>query len=223
MVIQDVPRNEKLFIGGDFNDHIGVDSDGYDTAHGGFGFGERNNGGVSVLNFAVAYELLVVNSYFKKKEDHLVTFKSGSLKTQIDYFLLRADSRRFCKDCKMIPSEYLETQHRLLVLDVEFKYLKWKKRRVGDTRVKWWTLTKENAVLLSERITEEGVWKWVEDEDVMWEAMADCIRRSAKEILGSSRRGGSKMKGVWWWNEEVKEKVKEKKEAYTIFMSKWSG
>jgi len=35
--------------------------------HGGFGFGERNNGGVSILEFAVAYELSIVNFYFKKK------------------------------------------------------------------------------------------------------------------------------------------------------------
>ena len=56
----------------------------------------------------------------------------------------------------------------------------------------------------------------------MWEAVAECIRRSTKEILGTSRRGGNKMKGAWWWNEEVKEKVKEKKEAYTAFMnSEW--
>ena len=60
-------------------------------------------------------------------------------------------------------------------MDMEFKCSKWKKRRVGDPRVKWSTLTKENATLLSERITEEGAWMQVEDADIMWKAMADCI------------------------------------------------
>ena len=69
--IQEIPRSEKLFIGGDFNGHIGVDASGYVKAHEGFGFGERNNREVSVLDFAVAYDLLVVKSFFKKKEDHL--------------------------------------------------------------------------------------------------------------------------------------------------------
>ena len=56
----------------------------------------------------------------------------------------------------------------------------------------------------------------------MWEALANCIRRSAKEILGSSKRGSNKMEGAWWWNEEVKERVKEKKEAYTEVMNSGS-
>jgi len=34
----------------------------------------------------------------------------------------------------VIPSEYLGTQHRL-VLEVELKCSKWKKRSVGDPRV----------------------------------------------------------------------------------------
>jgi len=40
--------------------------------------------------------------------------------------------------------------------------------------------------------------------------MADCIRRSAREVLGVGREGSRKMKGAWWWSEEVKGKVKEK-------------
>jgi len=155
MVIQDVARTEKLFIGGDFNGHIDVEASRYDTAHEGFGYEERNKGEVSVMDFAVAYELLVVNSFFKK-EGHLVTFKSSSLKTKIDYLLTRADNRRLCRDCKVIPSEYLGTQHRLLVLDVELNCPKGKKRSIGKPRVKWWNLTKENAMKLAERITEEG-------------------------------------------------------------------
>jgi len=93
-----------------------------------------------VLDFAVTYDLLVVNSFFKKKEDHLVTFKSGSIKIQTDYFLIGTDNRRSCKDCKVIPSEYLETQHKLLVLDVVLKCSKWKKRREADLELSGGTL-----------------------------------------------------------------------------------
>ena len=54
-------------IAGDFNGHIGRTGDGYDMVHASFDYGERNNGGVSILDFAVAYELAIVNSNFKKK------------------------------------------------------------------------------------------------------------------------------------------------------------
>jgi len=64
-----------------------------------------NNGGVSILNFTISHELVIVNSYFKKKEDHLVTFKSGAMKTQIDFFLIRVHNRRMCIDYKVRFSE----------------------------------------------------------------------------------------------------------------------
>ena len=130
----------------------------------------------------MAFDLLVANSFFKKKEDHLVTFKSSSYKTQIDYFLTRKESWRSCKECKVIPSEFLETQHRLLVLDAEFKFPRRTKRGVGEPRIKWWTLTKEKAGLIAERIAEEkGAWRRAGDADSMWEAVADCIRRREQD------------------------------------------
>jgi len=49
--------------------------------------------------------------------------------------------------------------------------------------------------------------------------MADCIRKSTKDILGASRRGSNRIKGAWWWKKGVKEKVKEKKDTFTTFMN----
>ncbi|XP_059292361.1 uncharacterized protein LOC132045797 [Lycium ferocissimum] len=49
-----IPPTEKLFIGGDFNGHIGSISGGYDDVHGDCSFGDRNGGGVPLLDFAKA-------------------------------------------------------------------------------------------------------------------------------------------------------------------------
>ena len=65
-----------------------------------------------------------------------MTFRSGPLKTQINYFLIRASSRSVCKDCKVLPREFLGTQYRLLVLDVDLRGSKWK-RSAGEPRIKW--------------------------------------------------------------------------------------
>ncbi|XP_060190390.1 uncharacterized protein LOC132619530 [Lycium barbarum] len=53
-----IPSTENLFIGGDFNGHIGSISGGYDDVHGGCGFGDRNGGGVALLDFAKAFGLM---------------------------------------------------------------------------------------------------------------------------------------------------------------------
>ncbi|KAG5581991.1 hypothetical protein H5410_052618 [Solanum commersonii] len=120
-VVRGIPNTEKIFIGGDFNGHIGATSSGFDDVHGGFGVGERNGGGTSLLDFAKAFELVIANSCFSKKENHMVIFRSLVAKTQIDYLLLRKGDRALCKDCKVIPSENLTTPHKLLVMGLEIK------------------------------------------------------------------------------------------------------
>ncbi|XP_060185714.1 uncharacterized protein LOC132615149 [Lycium barbarum] len=70
-VVGGVPPTENLFVGGYFNGHIGSVSRGYDDVHGGFGYGDRNGVGVSLLDFAKAFGLVVANLSFPKKEEHL--------------------------------------------------------------------------------------------------------------------------------------------------------
>ena len=89
----------------------------------------------------------------------MVTFRSGSARTQIDYFLMRANSKRWCRDCKVLPSECLTMQHRLLMLDVDIRGAIRRKRKAGEYKVKWSNLSGENARKLSEKIKREGKWK----------------------------------------------------------------
>ncbi|XP_047253741.1 craniofacial development protein 2-like [Capsicum annuum] len=133
-MVRNVPSLEKMAIAGDFNRHIGVLPEGYDDVYGVFGFGVRNSEGAALLDFARAFGMAVVNLSFSKKEDQLITFRSAITKTQIDFLLLRKGDRVLCKECKVILSEHLLTQHRLLVMDLSIK--KCKKRRAGKGRPK---------------------------------------------------------------------------------------
>ena len=76
-LIRGIPQGEHIFIGGDFNGHVGKDRRGYEMVHGGHGFGDRNNSDEAILDFAVAYDLIAANTFFRKRDEHLITFKSG--------------------------------------------------------------------------------------------------------------------------------------------------
>ncbi|XP_019255079.1 PREDICTED: craniofacial development protein 2-like [Nicotiana attenuata] len=80
-MVRSIPHTEKLFIGGDFNGHIGASARGYDGVHGGLDFGDRNERGNSLLDFTRAFDLVIANSSFPKREEHLNTFRNSMGKT----------------------------------------------------------------------------------------------------------------------------------------------
>ena len=42
--IRQIPKYDMIWFGGDLNGHIGKDSGGYVSVHGGVGYGEQNDG-----------------------------------------------------------------------------------------------------------------------------------------------------------------------------------
>ncbi|KAK9125722.1 hypothetical protein Scep_014568 [Stephania cephalantha] len=50
--MQSIPLDEKVFIGGDLNGHVWASNDRFERVHGGFGYGNRNEEGESILEFA---------------------------------------------------------------------------------------------------------------------------------------------------------------------------
>jgi hypothetical protein len=170
--------------------------------------------GKDVLNFALAYDLLLANTLFRKRESHLVTFHSGQYSSQIDFILARREDRRACLDCKVIPGECVVPQHKLVVADFRFRVRAHRDKRAKIARTKWWKLRGEEAQTFKERMLGEGSWKEGADVDDMWLKMATCVRKVASEVFGVSRGGKQEVKETWWWNDEVQRAIKEKKECF---------
>ncbi|KAK3568022.1 hypothetical protein QTP86_028613, partial [Hemibagrus guttatus] len=76
-VMESIPMGEKVLIGMDFNGHVGEGNRGDEEMMGKFGDKERNLEGQMVVDFAKRMDMAVVNTYFQKREEHRVTYKSG--------------------------------------------------------------------------------------------------------------------------------------------------
>ncbi|KAK2896145.1 hypothetical protein Q8A73_015633 [Channa argus] len=88
-VMQSIPRGERVVIGADFNGHVGEGNRGDETVMDRFGVQDRNAEGQMVVDFAKRMEMAVVNTFFQKRQEHRVTYKSGGRSTQVDYILCR--------------------------------------------------------------------------------------------------------------------------------------
>ena len=56
-----------------------------------------------------------------KRKMSMITYRSGTRQSMIDYILVRIQSLRFVKDCKVIPGEAVATQHRPVILEMELE------------------------------------------------------------------------------------------------------
>jgi len=61
-IVQGIPIREKLFVGNDLNGHVGTSHNGFDSVHEGFDFGDRNEAGNLILDFALSYDLILANT-----------------------------------------------------------------------------------------------------------------------------------------------------------------
>jgi hypothetical protein len=100
------------------------------VVHEGFRYGSRNQKGEGILNFTLAYDLIVANALFRKRVSHLVTFSGGQHYSQIDFILVRREDRHTCLDCKVIPGECVVPQHKLVVTDFCFRVRLQRSKRV---------------------------------------------------------------------------------------------
>ncbi|XP_068241087.1 uncharacterized protein [Palaemon carinicauda] len=117
---------------------------------GGWVVGEGNDGGERVIDFAVAFNLPMINTFFEKMINRLITYSSGGMESQIDLLLSKRDHLTEVRNCKVINGENVAAQHGLVVIVCILRNCRSKKTRM-DPKIKQWKLKEaELRVLFKE-------------------------------------------------------------------------
>ena len=210
-VVERVPGGERLMIGADLNGHVGEGNGGDEEVMGRYGVKERNAEGQMIVDFAKRMDMAVVNTYFRKREEHRVTYKSGGRCTQVDYILCRRGSLKEIADCKVVAGESVARQHRMVVCKMTLEIRK-RRRARAEPKIKWWKLKTEDCkVKFREEVRQAlGGSEELPDE---WATTAKVVRETARKVLGVTSGQRKEDKETWWWNEEVQENIQRKRLA----------
>ncbi|KAK3570045.1 hypothetical protein QTP86_009590 [Hemibagrus guttatus] len=210
-VMESIPTGERVVIGADFNGHVGEGNTGDEEVMGKFGVKERNLEGQMVVDFAKRMDMGVLNTYFQKREEHRVTYKSGGRSTQVDYILCRRGNLKEISDCKVVVGESVARQHRMVVCRMTLMVCK-KKRSEIEKKTKWWKLKKEECCEEFRQKLRQALGGQVVLPDD-WETTAEVIRETGRKVLGVSSGRRTEDKETWWWNEEVQDSIQRKRLA----------
>ncbi|XP_068203634.1 craniofacial development protein 2-like [Palaemon carinicauda] len=99
--IINIPNEELLMVGGDLNGHVGRYRQGLEGIYRGWGLGDRNQYVERVMDFVVAVNMAVINTFFENEPKYLTTHKSGVQESQIDFVLGRRVHLKEISNCKI--------------------------------------------------------------------------------------------------------------------------
>ena len=128
-LIESISKEESIVLCVDLNGQVGEGNIGDEEIMGRYGARTRNKEGSMVVDFGKRLDLAIVNTYFKKKDEHRVTYKSGGKSTQVDYVMCRRRNLKEMCNCKVILNEWVAKQHRMVVCKMVLMVKKKKQRK----------------------------------------------------------------------------------------------
>ena len=172
--------------------------------------------GERILEYALAYDLFLGNTCFKKRDSHLITYRSGNTATQIDFMLFQKSLRKLVMDVKVIPGEEVALQHQLLVCDMMIDMPPQIKRKFTP-RPKVWKLRDPQTCSRFQEVFKAHVPP-VETEaatstEEIWAKLKTGLLKTTEEVCGTTKPHRWRRE-TWWWNKEVDDAITAKRQAF---------
>ncbi|KAI3353913.1 hypothetical protein L3Q82_005118 [Scortum barcoo] len=167
-VLDSALTGDSIVLLGDFNDHVGSNSDTWRGVIGRNGLPDLNPMGVLLLDFCASHSLSITITMFEHKGVHQCTWHQDTLgrRSMIDFVVVSSDLRPYVLDTRVKRGAELSTDHHLVpsVREVLNSHL-WENfsqipRETGDIESEWtWTMFFASIVdaAVSSKLWTQGV------------------------------------------------------------------
>lgn len=226
IIIDSTKPKQEILILGDLNAKVGNKKDSYFGVIGKEGESVESPNGELLLDLCIRNNLKIANTFFKHKDIHKWTRVSETRneKSIIDYIIVSNYLLYNTYDVRVKRGAEIDSDHFLVVgkfnLSLKFKTqthkepkkfkLKVEELRNRETKETYQGLI-NNKLLRLLPITNEDI-------ESIWTIYKRVITDSANEVCERKVIGGQN-KRTAWWNNVVKQKVKEKKDAWKQYLA----